>query len=233
MNQSAESNAFKVGFFVDGFTLRKVNEYYRNQVPECNGINLLGLKNWAAAQASRYFWAGCSIEMMSHYYHPYRNPEEDNDFRHRGMMFFSGELAKAGFGVHFAEVNYVKNLCPNMALKEDVLLYAQYKQLDALILASTQGQFAGLPERLARMNVPTLLLGWNFTYCNQNREVHWHTDKDLRRESTYYIPMERVMEKNRASRDVLTRELFLSPRRKATACRGVSSGFPKGMSRLA
>ena len=233
MNQSAESNAFKVGFFVDGFTLRKVNEYYRNQVPECNGINLLGLKNWAAAQASRYFWAGRSIEMMSHYYHPYRNPEEDNDFRHRGMMFFSGELAKAGFGVHFAEVNYVKNLCPNMALKEDVLLYAQYKQLDALILASTQGQFAGLPERLARMHVPTLLLGWNFTYCNQNHEVHWHTDKDLRRESTYYIPMERVMEKNRASRDVLTRELFLSPRGKATACRGVSSGFPKGMSRLA
>ena len=65
----------KVGLCVDGFTMRKVNEYYRSANPECSGINFLGLKHWVAVQASRYFWPGHPIEMMAHYYHPYRNPE--------------------------------------------------------------------------------------------------------------------------------------------------------------
>ncbi|PJJ41221.1 NYN domain-containing protein [Hallerella succinigenes] len=220
----------KVGLFVDGFTMRKVNEYYRSANPECSGINFLGLKHWVAVQASRYFWPGHAIEMMAHYYHPYRNPEEDNDYRHRGMMYFSDELKKAGYDVHFAGVNYANDLCPNLELKEDVMLYAQYHQLHALVLVSTQGQFATVPQTLASMGIQTLLLGWNFVYHNRDREVHWHTDQDLRRAATYFVPMEQIMKK--ASTDVLAQELFLSPRLKIKAYREVSSGFPRGTSRL-
>lgn len=223
-------SSFKVGLFVDGFTLRKVNEYYRGLNPECAGINFLGLKNWVAVHVSRYFWPGKSVEMMAHYYHPYRNPEADNDFRHAGVKYFSGELSKAGFNVHFASVNYANSLCPNLELKDDVLLYAEYRELDALVLASTQGQYADIPPRLASMDIPTLLLGWNFTYRNREKEIHWHTDQNLKRHSTFYVPMERIMEK--ASSDELARNLFLSPRTKITACRGAFSGFPRGMSRL-
>ncbi|MBP5248200.1 MAG: NYN domain-containing protein [Fibrobacter sp.] len=220
----------KTGLFVDGFTMRKVNEYYRNIHPEYSGINFLGLKHWVAVQVSRYFWPGRSIEMMAHYYHPYRNPEEDRDYRHRGMMHFSDELHKAGFEVHFAGINYANDLCPNLELKEDVMLYARYHQLDALVLVSTQGQYASLPQMLSTMGIQTLLLGWNFVYHNRDREVHWHTDQDLKRLSTYYVPMELIMKK--ASTDVLAQELFLSPKAKFKACRGVSSGFPRGTSRL-
>lgn len=224
-----EPNAtFKVGLFVDGFTLRKVNEYYRNLDAECSGINFLGLKNWVAAQVSRYFWPG-AVEISAHYYHPYRDPKLENDFRHIRMTHFSYELSKAGFEVHFASVNYANNLCPNLELKEDVMLYAEYRQINALVLVSTQGQFADIPLKLGKLDIPTLLLGWNFVYRNRERQVHWHTDQNLRRQSTYYVPMERIMD--RTNQDVLSRNLFLSVR-KATVYRGVFSGFPRGMSRL-
>lgn len=221
---------YRVGLFVDGFTLRKVNEYYRTLHPEFAGVNFLGLRNWAAVQASRYFWPGKSVELMAHYYHPYRDPDADGDFRHAGVKYFSMELSKAGFEVHFASVNYANRLCPNLELADDVMLYAEYRQLDALVLASTQGQFASVPLKLGAMNIPTLLLGWNFTYRNREKEVHWHTDVNLRREATFYVPMERIM--NKASTDVLARNLFLSHRENVRACRGAFSGFPTGMSRL-
>lgn len=221
---------FKAGLFVDGFTLRKVNEYYRNLYPECSGINFLGLKHWVAVQVSRYFWPGRSVQMMAHYYHPYRNPEEDKDYRHRGMMHFSDELQKAGFDVHFAGVNYANDLCPNLELKEDVLLYARYHQLDALVLVSTQGQFASLVQSLSTLGIQTLLLGWNFVYHNKDREVHWHTDQDLKRSASYYVPMELIMKK--ANTDVLAQELFLSHRAKFKAYRGASSDFRRGTSML-
>lgn len=233
MQQTQPLTRFKIGLFVDGFTLRKVNEYYRFQNPDCNGINLLGLKNWVAAQASRYFWPNRPLEMMSHYYHPYRNPELDNDYRHRNIMHFADEIVKAGFSVHFASLDYAHSLCPNMALKEDALLYAQYNQLDALVLVSTQGQFGGLPSTLLKQKIPTLLLGWNFKYTNNDRTIHWHTDQNLRHESTYYIPMERIMDKEKASRDVLAQDLFLLPRMQTKVYPAASADFPRGMSKLA
>ncbi len=224
---SIHPDSFKVGLFVDGFTLRKVNEYYRSLDPECSGINFIGLKNWVAVNAARHFWPGRQIQVLPHYYHPYRHPDEDGR-RQSGIIHFSYELSKAGFDVHFASVNYANDLCPNLELQNDALLYAEYRQIEALALVSTQGQYAELPTRLRKMEIPTLLLGWNFVYRNREREVHWHTDSNLRRTSTFYVPMEKIMN-NRS--DVLANGLFLASR--PTACRGAFSGFPKGMSRSA
>ncbi len=228
--KTSPTDTFKLGLFIDGFTLRKVNEYYRSQNPECAGINFIGLKNWVVTHATRYFWPGCASQMAAHYYHPYRHPEEDGDYRHQGVIHFSYELSKAGFKVHFASINYANDLCPNLELQNDALLYAEYGELDALVLVSTQGQYAELPMKLRKMNIPTLLLGWNFVYRNREREVHWHTDPNLRRGATHYIPMERIMDNQS---DVLARNLFLSPKKRTTAYRESFSGFLKGMSRSA
>ncbi|MFA6837071.1 MAG: NYN domain-containing protein [Fibrobacteraceae bacterium] len=224
----------KVCFFVDGFTLRKVNDYYRFYHAHRSSINFLGFKHWAGVQASRCFWPDCSIDFMAHYYHPYRDPSKETSI-HSRVSLFADELLKAGFNVHYGERNYASELCPNLELTEDALLYAKYKKMDALILATTQGQYAELPLRLKNLNVPTLLLGWDFVYPSRSKEIHWHTDQNLRKNSAYYIAMERIMNVAGTSSDVLAKGLFLERKKRIdiTACRGVSSDFQRGMSRLA
>ena len=42
---------YRIGFFVDGYTLKKVNEYYRYYHPYKSRIDFKGLKNWAKFEA--------------------------------------------------------------------------------------------------------------------------------------------------------------------------------------
>ena len=57
-------------------------------------------------------------------------------------------------------------------------------------------QFAQLPDRLQMRGIPTLLLGWNFSYPKDDRIVRWKTDSGLMETSTYYVTMDRVAERN-------------------------------------
>jgi hypothetical protein len=82
-----------------------------------------------------------------------------------------------------------------MNLFSDALLFASYRKMDAVVLLSTQGQYAMLPDRLRMMGMPTLLLGWNFSYPKEDRVVRWKTDSGLMETSTYYVAMDRVAER--------------------------------------
>ena len=154
----------RVGFFLDGYTLKKVNEYYRNHHRFRSQLDFRSLKSWVQMQSLKYFEAGKyrDLELEAHYYHPYRNPHIYREY-HEGSIRLQHELEQAGYSVHFNPTAPVEGtLGPNMALMEDALLFAVYRKLDAVVLFSTQGQFAPLPSRLGLMGVPTLLLGWSF-----------------------------------------------------------------------
>jgi hypothetical protein len=51
------------------------------------------------------------------------------------------------------------------------------------------------------MGLPTLLLGWQFTYEKENRFVRWRTDPYLQEVSTYYVAMDRVAERGFCAAD--------------------------------
>lgn len=193
-------NVLRVGFFLDGYTLKKVNEYYRLHHRFHSNIDFRGLKNWVQLQVMNYFGnENSSIVMESHYYHPYRepglcagNPE--------GVLKLEAQLNNAGFQVHYNDrIGEEGGLGPNLCLMEDALLFASYSKIDAAVLLSTQGQFAPLPDRLRLMGVPTVLLGWNFFYPKAKHRVHWKTDSCLRDNCAHYVAMERVMDRNPGS----------------------------------
>ena len=46
---------FHIAFYVDGFTLKKVNTFYRKYHPFHSTLDFLGIKNWARDQALRLF----------------------------------------------------------------------------------------------------------------------------------------------------------------------------------
>lgn len=186
----------RICLFVDGFTLKKVNEYYRFHHPYHSRIDFRGLKNWARREALRIFAPGEKYALLEgHYYHPFKNPHMYG-FNSAGMSSFERELRYVGFEMHYAQSVGDTFGSPNMALVEDALLFASFKRMDVAVLLSTQGQFKPFPDRLQSMGVPTLLLGWNFSYPKENRWVRWKTDSGLRENCAYYVAMEQVADQH-------------------------------------
>ncbi|MCQ2107654.1 MAG: NYN domain-containing protein [Fibrobacter sp.] len=187
--------AIRIGFFLDGYTLKKVNEYYKVHHRFHSNVDFRGLKNWVQMQACKFFGAsGGLVEMEAHYYHPYRNPHIYGRSV-EGVLKLEHELRSAGIQVHYSDHEVeTGQLGPNLGLMEDALLFASYSKMQAVVLLSTQGQYAPLPDRLRMMGVPTMLLGWDFIYPKKNRTIRWKTDTCLRRSCARYIAMEKVMD---------------------------------------
>ena len=109
--------------------------------------------------------------------------------------------------VHYSE-NYLDNqLNPNMALVDDAVVFSCYHKINAIVLLSTQGQYAILPQRVSRYKIPVLLLGWDFSYLKNNELVNWKTDNALKDRASYYVAMEKVVE-NLTEEDPLRFRIF-------------------------
>ena len=209
---SSKLSTLRVGFFLDGYTLKKVNEYYLKYHRYHARLDFRELKGWVRDYSMRLFGReGCPVELESHYYHPYvRTTDRAESSIGDGMDRFEKQLMLAGFEVHYNLPEDADKMGPNMQLVEDAYLYAYYHKIDVLVLLSTQGQYSSLPERLRREGVPMLLLGWNFMYEKDNTTVYWRTDSCLRELSGYYVAMEEVAEKYPPERRA-AKNLFLLP----------------------
>jgi hypothetical protein len=209
---SSKLSVLRVGFFLDGYTLKKVNEYYLRYHRYHSRLDFKELKNWVRDYAVRLFGhEGCPVEIESHYYHPYvRSVDRAESSFGNGMDRFEKQLSRAGIEVHYNLPEDINKMGPNMQLVEDAYLYAYYHKVDVLVLMSTQGQYSALPERLKREGVPMLLLGWNFMYEKDHMPVYWRTDPSLRELSGYYVAMEEVAEKYPPKRHS-EKNLFMLP----------------------
>ena len=195
-----KKSPLRLFFFVDGYTLKKVNEFYRFHHPYHSRIDFRSLKNWARHEALRVFAPGSTYAVMDcHYYHPYKDPHMYGGTW--GFSCFERELRFAGYQIHYCDQVGPEGVRPNMALLEDALLFASYRKMDAVVLLSTQGQYAPLPDRLRMMGLPMLLLGWQFSYSKENRLVRWKTDPYLQELATFYVAMDRVAERGISAAD--------------------------------
>lgn len=196
MRKSFSQNSFlRVGFFLDGYTLKKVNEYYQNYHRYHACLDFRGLKSWVLLQIQKYFnKSNKVITLESHYYHPKRNPHiYAKSFN--GVFKLEFELLNAGYQVHYSDkVEEDGHMTPNLSLIDDAQMFASYCRMDAVVLLSTQGQYVPLADRLRIMGVPVLLLGWSFEYPKNRRYVHWKTDSYLRNSCSHYVAMEKVLD---------------------------------------
>ena len=202
----------RIGFFLDGYTLKKVNEYYFKYHRFHARLDFRELKQWVRDYVAKLFGKeGFPVELEAHYYHPYARFTDVAEAPCGGKMErFERQLERAGFEVHYNLPEKDAGMGPNMLLVEDAYLSGYYHKIDVLVLLSTQGQYSTLPERLKREGVPTLLMGWNFMYEKENTTVCWKTDPSLRELCGYYVAMEQVAEKYPPKR-YASRNLFLVP----------------------
>lgn len=208
MQNNQDVSPLRVGVFIDGFTFRKVNEYYRVHHTRHSPINFVGLKNWINHEVIKLFKPQGLIHMESHYYHPYEDPRESGNKRYMGTLQFENRLVEAGIQMHYSSMDLTELKRPNPDLMDDAVIFAMYKKIDVAVLLSTQGQYASLPPQLKTMGVPTILLGWNFEYPAANYMVKWHTDALLRERSSHYVPMEKVMGKENGAVSAIVNKIF-------------------------
>lgn len=192
-----QESLLRVGFFLDGYTLKKVNEYYSKHHRFHACLDFRGLKSWVHLQIQRYFnKANRVVELESHYYHPQRNPHIYSKSAN-GVFKLEYELRNAGYQIHYSDrLEEDGHLGPNLALIEDALMFATYCKMGAVVLLSTQGQYAPLADKLRILGVPILLLGWSFEYPKNEHNVHWKTDTCLRDNCAHYVAMEKVVDRS-------------------------------------
>lgn len=202
-------------FCVDGFTFRRINDYYRDEHLRRGRLQPQGLKTWVRHEIARHLGWTVSKDQLSldcHFYHPYEDPRVRPASAQNvvGSLRFEETLQTAGFVLHYTAEDSVRRLRPNMDLCDDALLAAVYGQVDVLVLLSTQGQYATLPARLRDLGVPTLLIGWEGTCSTRaGDKVPWRTDRLLRRNATAYTGLEMTVGSAQRTDDPLVEQLFV------------------------
>ncbi|MDR1759719.1 MAG: hypothetical protein LBR60_04250 [Fibrobacter sp.] len=175
-----------VGLFLDGFTLRKVNEYYRNYHPRKAVIHLARFREWCFENVLKSFCLDGNFQTESHYYHPFENPRL-HEGKFQGTLLFEKYVLEARFQMHYNQPSPLYLGKPNMELADDIFLLSSYQPFRAVILVTTQGQYVPVLSRLRQMNIPTLLVGWNFEYPGKGRTVRWRTDEMLQKKCARYL----------------------------------------------
>ena len=104
----------RVFFIVDGYTLKKANDYYRLYHPCHTPLDFRAIKNWARKEALRLFTpVSRYAQMQCHYYHPYKDPQM---YCHsHGISCLERELRYTGFQIHYCEQVGPDGVKPNMS----------------------------------------------------------------------------------------------------------------------
>lgn len=177
-----------VGLFIDGFTLRKVNEFYRRYHLKKSEIHFSRFRRWCFEEALNRLNLGEKFSTEAHYYHPFEDPRVmHGSCRHERTLLFERRLQEARIQVHYNIPSPLYLGKPNMDLMEDIFLFTSYRRFRAVILVTTQGQYVPVLSKLHSMKIPSLLIGWNFEYPGKGRTVQWRTDTALQKKCTRYI----------------------------------------------
>ena len=189
----------KAFFCIDGFSFKRINDYYRYEHQRRSRLNVAALESYL-----RYEIANClnipsdsqSLSFEKHFYHPSRSP---HSFDYKGdfcknMLKFEENLKKANYKIHYSQKTAAIGFRPNETLFADSMLAMQLKKFDIFILLSTQGQHAKILQQINASQVPSILLGWNAVCKNSSgMDSKWKTDKLLRKNASVYCQLEKTL----------------------------------------
>ena len=207
---------FRIGFFIDGFTLHKVNHYYKYYHKCHSHISFSGLRNFVMKQVKPYCPKNKSLILEGHYYHSRKNPAYDNECPfNTSLERFEEKLLDQGIQMHYPNAPLDWKTSGNSDLINDIKMYAMFQEIDIVVLLSTQGFYAETAKMLREQKIPLILLGWNFSYPKNQKLILWKTDIDLKNYAFQYIAMEKIMDnKNMTSLFEKKPKLLIKPTHK-------------------
>jgi len=189
----------KAFFCIDGFSFKRINDFYRYEHKRRSRLNVAAMETYLRYEIERRFeWKSDieHLEIEKHFYHPSENPTKTFYGRAVGevMLKFEGYLVDCGYVVHYAKrANNLKPR-PNENIFSDWIIANELRKYDIFVLLSTQGQYVNVLRQTTRCKIPSILIGWDSVCRNSAGESsQWKTDKVLIGYASAYCPLDRTL----------------------------------------
>lgn len=207
----------QIGVFYDGNYFLHVSNYYNYFHPVRERINLPGFHDFLrelVAQAEDHPVELCRIA-EAHYFRGRLSALEASQ---RGNQLYNDRvfddiLMSVGVKTHYLPLR--ARGCRREEKGIDVYLALEaYEQcrnrnLDVLILISSDGEYVPLIRKVNALGVKTMVLNWEFTYTDvAGREVVTRTSQDLLQEVLYPVDASEIIEQGIEANSHWTLDLF-------------------------
>ena len=225
----------RVGVFYDGNFFSHISNYYRYQHDRQARISVKGLHKFIRHEVSDAEGVDARFVQIvdAHYF---RGRQRAQDAQASGTLLgeraFDDVLTREGVVTHYLPLGPQGEKGIDVWLALESYELAIYKRFDVCVLIAGDGDFLPLVRKLNTLGTRIMLLGWDFSYVDQNGRGHeTRTAQTLIEEVSYPIMMSTIIDDRSRRHDTIANELFLTPRRETPAGRGGDGPFREEQTR--
>lgn len=212
-SEKRHQKSLKIGVFYDGNFINHVSDFYAFKHPVKSRLSLKGLEEFVIHELAKNEGIEsnhCKI-VESHVYRG-RSTARAADERDvlYGERVFDDACMYDNITTHYLPIKIqngrVQNKGIDVWMALDAYELTTMKNLDIVVLVTSDTDFKPLFRKLHSINAKTLLLGWNLDWENEGGSFITRTSKDLTDSSTWFIDVAAEVE---ADPDK-TRRIFVS-----------------------
>lgn len=202
MEKSNVRNVVKIGVFYDGNYMNHISEFYVHKHSIGSRISLKGLQEFALHEVSRDLDIDprdCRIVESHVYKGRVTAAAADERDAIYGERVFDDACMYDGIATHYLPIKSYygrrqeKGLDVWMAL--DAYEMTVNKNLDVVVIVTSDSNFSPLFSKLHGINAKTMLLGWDISWENEEgKRSTTTTSRDLITSASRYIQMDEVIE---------------------------------------
>jgi hypothetical protein len=161
----------RIGVFYDGWTLRKVSNYYRYQHARQSRLSFQGL-HAAAQSVITANWGQCRV-VEAHLFCGIPSPQQSRLGMVPPSPQFEEVTRRCGISVHHQPLGSRGEKGVDVDLSLEALDAANSGRINTAVLFATDGDFVPLVEKLKRLGVKVLLLGWHLAHIGPPAKPIW------------------------------------------------------------
>lgn len=203
----------RIGVFYDGGFFHHISNYYRYAHPRRQRISVPGLHEYVRVKAAE-------LEGVDPAYahvvdaHFFRGRFSAQQTQAREKLYterlFDDVLMNENVVTHYRAIQGNNEVGIDVMLSLECFELAMRGMFDVVVLVAGDSDFVPLVNKLNRIGVRVMLLGWNFEYTDDQGTLHQTTTSmRLINEVTYAIAMHEVMDVTGTIKNPLVRQLFV------------------------
>lgn len=211
-------NITRVGIFFDGNFLLHSSNYYNYIHPIHKRLSIDGLRKFALDNVIRelkIYSDFCCVSQC----HYFRGRLSAVDAAARGNQLYNDRvfddiLMSEGVETHYLPL---RNNCgrreesgTNVWLSLQVLELAMRNEIDIAVLVVGDTDYLPLVRKLAKLNVITVVMGWDFEYVNdEGQKISTKTSQELKNVADMTMPMCDLIENGLKDGNELVNDIFV------------------------
>jgi uncharacterized LabA/DUF88 family protein/cold shock CspA family protein len=208
----------KIGVFYDGNYFLHVSNYYNYDHPRKRRLSVSGLHEFIRshlAQLEKTSVDLCRI-VDAHYFRGRLSAQEA--YQRGSALYwdrvFDDILMSGGVTTHYMPLKNVHGRKEEKGIDVWLALEAYEgvvkKQLDVLVLIASDGDYTQLVRKVNTLGCRVMIMSWDFEFTTDNgKDMVTRTAQDLLEETSYPVPMHRIIDDRMHRNDPIINNLFV------------------------